>query len=86
MDYSIRPCNHAFCSPCTSYRKSKFCPSCGTKVDRIVSVAAPMTAPGAAEPAPQLPVTLLALDRDGQLAFANVVTARGSGVGKRKRA
>ena len=45
-----------------------------------MSVAAPMTAPGAAEPAPQLPVVLLALDRDGQLAFANVVNARGSGV------
>ena len=38
-----------------------------------------MTAPGAAEPAPQLPVVLLDLDRDGQLSFANVVNARTSG-------
>ena len=41
-----------------------------------MSVAAPMTAPGAAEPAPQLPVKLLALDWDGKVAFTNCVTAR----------
>ena len=56
--YSIHPCNHAFCSPCTDDRGSKFCPQCRTKVDRIVSVAAPMTVPGAAEPVPQPSVAL----------------------------
>ena len=58
--YSIRPCNHAFCSPCTGDRRSKSCPKCKTKVDRIVSVAAPMAAPGTEETALQLPVVLLA--------------------------
>ena len=38
----------------------------------------PMTASDATEPAPQLPVTLLALDNDGKHAFTNVATARGS--------
>ena len=33
-----------------------------------------MTAPGLAEPAPQLPVTLLTLNRSEKLARSNVVT------------
>lgn len=70
----IRPCNHAVCSECASYGSCTRCPVCNKSAKKVVSIAAPMGAPGM-ESVPELPVVLLEMTQvnDGREKFASIV-------------
>ena len=50
INYSLRPCNHTFCSTCIAnymtHNNSVFCRICNTHSSKLIGFSAPMALPG----------------------------------------